>query len=219
MLMRTRQIGSTRVLIYGRGLAALLIFSCVFLAGQGLSRALADDQILYVKGSNVNIRSGPGTDTEIVAKLNHNHKLAVLSREGRWFQVKLSASGGKTGWIREDLTSDTQTERRKKQRKAKPPSVAELSSPAGVVVALEGAPAEKVVEAFQVAIKAAGKTCGTIVSLTRRLVQPEGVYYFVGCKPATRYSVLVKPDGKMGTEVTLCDTALRVRDVELCKEG
>ncbi len=219
MLKRTRQIGSTQLFTHGRGLAALLILSCVFLAGQGLSRALADDQILYVKGSNVNIRSGPGTDTEIVAKLNHNHKLVVLSREGRWFQVKLSASADKIGWIREDLTSETQTEQRKKPRKLKPPSVAELSSPAGVVVALERAPSEKVVEAFQVAIKAAGKTCGTVVSLTRRLVQPEGVYYFVGCKPATRYSVLVKPDGKMGTQVTLCDTALRVQGVELCKAG
>ena len=148
--------------------AMLAILLCVLIVGQGVREAAAEGEVLYVKGSNVNIRSGPGTDNDIVAKVNRNHKMVVISRKGRWFQVKLSSGDGATGWIRDDLISEAPTEGRRKPSPVKPPSVAELSTPAGVVIALDKAPTERVVEAFRVAIGAAGQTCGAVTGMERR---------------------------------------------------
>ena len=219
MLKRERDHCGTLVNLWLCKTGILVVLFCALFVGHGAREAVAQGEVLYVKGSNVNIRSGPGTDNDIVAKVNRNHKMVVIAREGRWFQVKLSSGDGATGWIRNDLVSQAPTERRRQPTRVKPPSVAELSTPAGVVIALDKAPTERVVEAFRVAIGAAGRTCGAVTGMERRLVQPEGVYYVVGCDSKKRYSVLVKPDGKMGTKVTLCDRARRLAGVDLCASG
>lgn len=219
MLNRERDHCGTLVHLWLCEMGILVFLFCVLVLGQGAREAVAEGEFLYVKGSNVNIRSGPGTDNDIVAKVNRNHKMMVIARKGRWFQVKLSSGDGATGWIREDLVSEAPTERRQQPTRVKPPSASELSTPAGVVIALDKAPTERVVEAFRVAIGAAGQSCGAVTGMARKLVQPEGVYYVVGCDSKRRYSVLVKPDGKMGTKVTLCDRARRLAGVDLCASG
>ncbi len=199
--------------------ALICLAACVLaLVSQGAGVANAAE-VIYVKGSNVNIRSGPGTDTGVVTKLNRNHKLTVIGRTGRWFQVTFAGAEQKGGWIRDDLISKAPIEEPKRTPGIRPPSVAELSTPQGVVTALNEAPRDRVLEAFKVAIRAAGEPCDTVVSLSQTLSRPEGVYYVVGCRSDKRYSVLVKPDGKLGTKVTSCARAGSVGGVDLCGAG
>ena len=210
-------MGRTLVSLHVFALGAVIVAGTLIACG-GIG-ARAAGEVLYVKGNNVNIRSGPGTDTNVVTKLNQGHKLTVVGRKGRWYRIRIDGAAQETGWIRDDLISATPLREREATPKVKPPSVAELSTPEGVVKALAEAPRERVLEAFRVAIKAADKPCGAVVRLTQTALKPEGVYYVVGCRADHRYSVLVKPDGKMGTKVTACGRPERAGGRDPCDRG
>lgn len=60
----------------------------------------------YVKGSSVYIRKGPSTDTETIASLIKNTDVKVIGEENGWYKVKYE---DKTGYIREDLLTDTKS--------------------------------------------------------------------------------------------------------------
>lgn len=62
-------------------------------------------KVVYIKEGNsyVNLRSGPGTNHEIVGKALPGEPMAVIGQEGDWYQVSLS--GGKTAWIAAWLVS------------------------------------------------------------------------------------------------------------------
>jgi hypothetical protein len=53
-----------------------------------------------VLASGVNMRNGPGTDTEVLCVLDKNTSLSVLGVSGDWYQVRF---GSYTGYIRRDL--------------------------------------------------------------------------------------------------------------------
>ena len=52
-----------------------------------LSSAIAQNMV-SVKASTLNMRSGPGTHTEVLWELSRGYPLQVLKRQARWLQVK-----------------------------------------------------------------------------------------------------------------------------------
>lgn len=51
----------------------------------------------FVAGSTVNLRSGPGTNYEMLDQLSYGTPLVLLNKADNWYQVRLP--GGKTGWL------------------------------------------------------------------------------------------------------------------------
>jgi uncharacterized protein YgiM (DUF1202 family) len=67
----------------------------------------AQQTTMYSADSDVvNIRSGPGTDTDIVGTLAAGGKVTVTGETSGWYQVSVN---GVTGYIRKDFLTNTQT--------------------------------------------------------------------------------------------------------------
>ncbi|MFW2356836.1 SH3 domain-containing protein [Hydrogenophaga sp.] len=69
-----------------------------------ISSALAQN-LVSVKGSTLNMRSGPGTHTEVLWELRRGYPLRVLKSQARWLQVK--DFEGDTGWVARSLVGNT----------------------------------------------------------------------------------------------------------------
>ena len=69
-----------------------------------LTTAFAADMV-SIKGSIVNMRSGPSTRTEALWELNKDYPLKVLKRKGGWLQVQDFEND--RGWVSRKLTSKT----------------------------------------------------------------------------------------------------------------
>lgn len=187
---------------------------------QGSSAIAASGDVLFVKGSSVNVREGPGTDTDVVAKVNAGHKVSEIGRKGRWIHVLLLGSAQKKGWVREDLLSRTSLPLANGTKRPKRPNAVQLATPQGVASALKAAPRTRVLAGFKVAVETAGYSCrGGVSRLKEIKIEAAGVYYLVTCKMKLSYSVLVKPDGKMGTRVVSCEGVERVTGVDPCKRA
>lgn len=78
-------------------LAAFVIFFMLFIppayAGQGV-----------VSGSVVNVRSGPGSDNEIIGTLLKDTQVEILQNSGGWYKIKFS---NLQGWVAGDYISTT----------------------------------------------------------------------------------------------------------------
>lgn len=77
------------------------------LAGLCLAMATAPAlaEMVSIKGSVVNMRSGPGTDSEVLWELERGYPLQVLARKGSWLQVKDFEND--RGWVARALTGKT----------------------------------------------------------------------------------------------------------------
>lgn len=60
---------------------------------------------IQVKVDNMNVRSGPSTQEQVVTTLPVNTVLPVISEKGDWYQIRLP--NGKTGWVANWLVSET----------------------------------------------------------------------------------------------------------------
>ena len=60
--------------------------------------------VMYASDT-VNVRSGPGTDTNIIGGFAAGNSVTVTGETNGWYQVSV---GGQTGYIRKDLLSQTQ---------------------------------------------------------------------------------------------------------------
>ena len=67
-----------------------------------LVAAPAAAEMVSIKGSVVNMRSGPGTNTEVLWELERGYPLQVLQRKGSWLQVKDFEND--KGWVARTLT-------------------------------------------------------------------------------------------------------------------
>jgi N-acetylmuramoyl-L-alanine amidase len=56
-----------------------------------------NEQVAVVSGSQVNVRSGPGTTSAVVGQVSKGDNLPVLNQSGDWYQIKLP--GGNAGWV------------------------------------------------------------------------------------------------------------------------
>ena len=70
----------------------------------GLTTTFAAEMV-SIKGSIVNMRSGPGTRTEALWELKKGYPLKVLKRKGSWLQVQDFEND--RGWVSRKLTSKT----------------------------------------------------------------------------------------------------------------
>ena len=62
-------------------------------------------QSVKILGDVVNVRSGPGTQFEIVHKAEKDTIMTSISQKGDWYEVKIDETGVKTGWIYAKLVS------------------------------------------------------------------------------------------------------------------
>ena len=67
-------------------------------------QAQAADMV-SIKGATVNMRSGPGTNTDVLWELERGYPLQVLQRRGSWLQVKDFEND--RGWVARALTGRT----------------------------------------------------------------------------------------------------------------
>lgn len=75
--------------------------SAAFIGSTAFLAQAAD--YLSVTKDGVNLRSGPGTNYEIIYQLPLNYPLQVLSRKGQW--IKIVDYEGDKGWIFETLVT------------------------------------------------------------------------------------------------------------------
>ncbi len=77
-----------------------LLFICLFLDVAGGIAANGDR--LFVTGSGVNVRSGPGTSRSVLMQIGEGHELTEIERQDDWVRVRIAWIGG-SGWIHESL--------------------------------------------------------------------------------------------------------------------
>ncbi len=75
---------------------SLLIFAAFFCLLEAKAGEAAGPEVV-VKGSVVNIRSGPGTNHPVLGQVKQGERLAATSKAGDWYAVRLP--DGKQGWI------------------------------------------------------------------------------------------------------------------------
>ncbi len=82
-----------------------LLATCLMAMGAPLVMAQPAQQMVSVKGNTLNMRSGPGTNTEVLWELQRGYPLQVVQRKNRWVQVR--DFEGDTGWVAASLTGRT----------------------------------------------------------------------------------------------------------------
>lgn len=82
--------------------SALLTVIVVF----SLSQASAAEYV-SVKGDNVNVRTGAGTNYEVSMELFEGYPLKVISTQGEW--LKIVDFENDSGWIHQSLVNDGNT--------------------------------------------------------------------------------------------------------------
>jgi uncharacterized protein YgiM (DUF1202 family) len=70
-------------------------------------------EIKYVNTEQLNIRSGAGSDYDIIDKASQGTKLTIISNQGKWSEVELE--NGKKGFVSTKFLSDTKEEPKKKK--------------------------------------------------------------------------------------------------------
>ncbi|MBW0186288.1 MAG: SH3 domain-containing protein, partial [Hydrogenophaga sp.] len=80
-----------------------------FMAAAGLcllalcaSAAHAQQNMVSVAGSTLNMREGPGTQSAVLWELKRGYPLEITDRKGSW--VKVRDFEGDTGWVARSLT-------------------------------------------------------------------------------------------------------------------
>lgn len=81
-------------------------FLCMMLIGLLLTPAAMAER-LAVKGKVANIRSGPGTNYEVIWQAEQNYPIDVIQTQGDWILFKDYEND--KGWISKGLTASTQT--------------------------------------------------------------------------------------------------------------
>lgn len=60
-------------------------------------------EMVSIRGENVNMRSGPGTNHEVLWKIGSGFPLEVLEKSGGWLKVR--DFEGSVGWVSQTVTS------------------------------------------------------------------------------------------------------------------
>lgn len=85
----------------------ILTTVCLSLAALAapLAHAQTASSMVSVKGSTLNMRSGPGTHTEVLWELQQGYPLQIIQRKGGWLQVRDFEND--SGWVAGRLTGRT----------------------------------------------------------------------------------------------------------------
>ncbi len=65
----------------------------------------ASAQMLSIKGDDINMRSGPGTQYKVLWQLGSGFPLKVLKKQGDWYRVQ--DFEGSVGWVHKMVTTST----------------------------------------------------------------------------------------------------------------
>jgi SH3-like domain-containing protein len=84
---------------------ATLVATCLMVLTTQAVQAQPAQQMVSVKGSMLNMRSGPSTNTDVLWELQRGYPLQVVQRKNRWVQVR--DFEGDTGWVASSLTGRT----------------------------------------------------------------------------------------------------------------
>lgn len=78
---------------------SVAIFICIF----SLSHSVygASLQSGFIEGDNVNVRSGPGLDTDIICRLQQGVSVGVVEQSNGWLKVQFADD--QTGWVRQQF--------------------------------------------------------------------------------------------------------------------
>jgi len=90
-------------------MAAVLLCLLLIVTGsiQKAGPAEANNGFVTITASNLNVRGGPGLSYSVVSKVNKGEKYPILTQEGDWIKIGLSA--GREGWVAEWFTSKVAT--------------------------------------------------------------------------------------------------------------
>lgn len=77
----------------------------------------ADEAV--INGSNLNIRSGPGTEYESIGRADTGEKFTIMQQQDNWIEIELQDG---TGWVSAEFVTITESESNE------PPEDAELNS-------------------------------------------------------------------------------------------
>jgi uncharacterized protein YgiM (DUF1202 family) len=81
-------------------LGSLALAALVLLGGTAWA---ASGDTLVVTGSRVNVRAGPGTDTQVTTQVSRDQQVIERDRQGEWLRVEIAGSAGAEGWIHSSL--------------------------------------------------------------------------------------------------------------------
>lgn len=65
-------------------------------------QAAAAAEMVSIAGDDINMRSGPGTEHEILCKIDSGFPVEIVSAKGEWLQVK--DFEGSAGWVHKKTT-------------------------------------------------------------------------------------------------------------------
>lgn len=83
---------------------ARIMAAAISLSLFALTPAVAQ-KMVSIKGSIVNMRAGPSTNTKILWELDKGYPLQVIKRQGRWLQVRDFEND--RGWVARSMTNNT----------------------------------------------------------------------------------------------------------------
>ncbi|MGI9499130.1 MAG: SH3 domain-containing protein [Geminicoccaceae bacterium] len=111
------------------GLMGLLASFAIEITMPGPVQAAEGDR-LALSGTNVNVRSSPGLDGDVVTTINSGETIIELALEGDWYYVNLS-DRNRRGWIYAPLLKTVPTTQPLAPRVQASPAPAVVSSLAG----------------------------------------------------------------------------------------
>ncbi|MFC4022674.1 N-acetylmuramoyl-L-alanine amidase [Oceanobacillus longus] len=89
---------------HSRKLMFILFTAIIFLYSANVEIVYADEAI--IEGSNLNIRSGPGTDYDSVGVADTGESYTIIQEKNGWVEIELP---GGSGWVAEDFTTVTES--------------------------------------------------------------------------------------------------------------
>jgi Bacterial SH3 domain len=103
-------------------------FACCLLLGVPALGATGD--VLRVTGDDVNVRSGPGIDHDVIRQVDRDQRVTELERVGEWIRAEIA--NGAEGWIHGSLVA---LETAAATQRATPPAGVEPQAKAGATAA------------------------------------------------------------------------------------
>ncbi|PIE58275.1 MAG: peptide-binding protein [Desulfobulbus propionicus] len=84
-----------------KSVPVFLLIALFFLVHTSVAAA----KMVSIRGEDINMRSGPGTQYKVLWQLGSGYPLKVLKQKGKWYRVQ--DFEGSIGWVHRDVTTPT----------------------------------------------------------------------------------------------------------------
>jgi len=92
----------TRISAVMAGTAMMIIMIMVMMAGPARG-----EERLCIESKIANIRSGPGTDNEVLWQVERYHPINIVEKKGKWY--RFTDFEGDSGWVHDSLVGKTRS--------------------------------------------------------------------------------------------------------------